>query len=93
MLLDGPVHHLSSRDNKEYVCTDDLSHNREGQPAECLPEVVGAADKVEAPALRDASLGGAWLSQVAKGDVAHQVHELKHSKDTRKSQGEGRSDP
>ena len=62
VLLDGPVHHLSSRDDGENVSTNDLSHNSEGQPAECLPEVVGAADKVEAPALGDASLGGAWLS-------------------------------
>ena len=93
VLFYGPVHHLSSGDDKEYVCTDNLRHNCEGQPAECLPEVVGAADKVEAPALRDTSLGGTWLSQVAKGDMAHQVQELKHSKDTSKSQSEARSYP
>jgi hypothetical protein len=93
MLLDCPESHLHSGDQEEYVGSDYLSHYGECQPAECLPEIVGAAYKVETPPFGDPTLCGARLSQVAKSDVAHQVHELKHSKDTCEGQGQCGRDP
>ena len=53
----------------------------EENPAEELPPVVGAWDPLEAPALRDASRGCPWLSEVPQRDVRHQIEELEEDED------------
>ena len=56
MFGNSPNGHLDGRDDEEDVCTDDLALDGENEPAEALPEVVGAGDHVEAPALGDSAL-------------------------------------
>ena len=85
MLLERPVEHLQERHRQEQVRAKALRRDRERQPAQGLPEVVGAGDFVEAPAFGDAALGGAGLAQIAKGHVAHEVHKLKHPKGSKEA--------
>lgn len=56
--------------------------NAEENPAEELPPIVGAADPLEAPALRDASLLSPRLSQIAQGVVSHQVEVFKENEES-----------
>ena len=64
MLLDAPFAHLVNGSSQEDISTDALRLQAEGDPSAGLPEVVGAADEVEAPSVGDVALRGAGLAKV-----------------------------
>lgn len=76
VLLEGPLEHLAGREREEHVGSEDLGHHSEEQPGHRLPEVIGAANKLEDVAFGDTALRGARLSKIAQDNVAAVVHVL-----------------
>ena len=76
VLFQTPLGHLIETGGKEHVATEDLGLDAERNPGACLPEVVGAADLVEAPAVGNFTLSGAWAAKVLQDQVGLEVEEL-----------------
>ena len=76
VLLDCPLGHLVHRGEQEDVPAEALRLHTESDPGARLPEVIGAADQSEAPAVRNVALCGARLAQIFEDEVRLQVEEL-----------------
>ena len=80
MLLQGPFTHLVEAGGQEYVPSEYVGLEAEGDPGERFPQIVGAADLVKAPAVGNFAFSGARTAQILEDAMRVKVAELEKHK-------------
>ena len=71
MLLKCPVVHLCHGDEQEEVSAKSFGHDSKNSPNASFPEIIGAGNLIETPAIGNFALRAARFTEKSQRDVAH----------------------